>query len=162
MPKVRLIDSEGKQVGVVSTLDALEKARQESLDLVEISPNVDPPVCRIMDYGKYQFELSKKRSSAKKKQKQVQIKEIKFRPVTDIGDFNVKVNKILAFLERGDKVKVSIRFRGREMQHKDQGMDVFNRIRELLPEGHVIEQMPRLEGKQMSMTVAVGKQQKKN
>lgn len=149
-------------MGVVSTLDALEKARQESLDLVEISPNVDPPVCRIMDYGKYQFELSKKRSSAKKKQKQVQIKEIKFRPVTDVGDFNVKVNKILAFLERGDKVKVSIRFRGREMQHKDQGMDVFNRIRELLPEGHVIEQMPRLEGKQMSMTVAVGKQQKKN
>lgn len=149
-------------MGVVSTLDALEKARQESLDLVEISPNVDPPVCRIMDYGKYQFELSKKRSSAKKKQKQVQVKEIKFRPVTDIGDFNVKVNKILAFLERGDKVKVSIRFRGREMQHKEQGMDVFNRIRELLPEGHVIEQMPRLEGKQMSMTVAVGKQQKKN
>lgn len=162
MPKVRLIDSEGKQVGVVTTLEALEKARQESLDLVEISPNVDPPVCRIMDYGKYQFELSKKRSSAKKKQKQVQVKEIKFRPVTDIGDFNVKVNKILAFIERGDKVKVSIRFRGREMQHKDQGMDVFNRIRELLPEGHVIEQMPRLEGKQMSMTVAMGKQQKKN
>lgn len=142
------------------TIEALEKARQESLDLVEISPNVDPPVCRIMDYGKYQFELSKKRSSAKKKQKQVQIKEIKFRPVTDIGDFNVKVNKILAFIERGDKVKVSIRFRGREMQHKDQGMDVFNRIRELMPEGHVIEQMPRLEGKQMSMTVAMGKQKK--
>lgn len=162
MPKVRLIDSEGKQVGVVTTLEALEKARQESLDLVEISPNVDPPVCRIMDYGKYQFELSKKRSSAKKKQKQVQVKEIKFRPVTDIGDFNVKVNKILGFIERGDKVKVSIRFRGREMQHKDQGMDVFNRIRELLPEGHVIEQMPRLEGKQMSMTVAMGKQLKKN
>ncbi len=160
MPKVRLIDSEGKQVGVVPTIEALEKARQESLDLVEISPNVDPPVCRIMDYGKYQFELSKKRSSAKKKQKQVQIKEIKFRPVTDIGDFNVKVNKILAFIERGDKVKVSIRFRGREMQHKDQGMDVFNRIRELMPEGHVIEQMPRLEGKQMSMTVAMGKQKK--
>jgi translation initiation factor IF-3 len=157
VPKVRLIDSEGQQVGIVTTLDALEKARQVSLDLVEISPNVDPPVCRIMDYGKYQFELSKKRSSSKKKQKQVQIKEIKFRPVTDIGDFNVKVTKILAFLERGDKVKVSIRFRGREMQHKDQGMDVFNRIRELLPEGHVIEQMPRLEGKQMSMTVAVGK-----
>lgn len=155
-PKIRLIDEEGNQVGVLTVQEALDKARQAELDLVEISPNAKPPVCRIMDFGKFQFEQSKRRAVAKKKQKQVQVKEIKFRPGTDIGDFNVKLRKIVEFLERGDKVKVSIRFRGREMQHKELGMELLNRLKAELPEGHIIEQMPKFEGRQMSMTLAMG------
>lgn len=155
---MRLVDSEGLQVGIVSTREALQRAEESKMDLVEISPNAKPPVCRIMDYGKYTFQLSKKQSAAKKKQKQVQVKEVKFRPGTDVGDYNVKLRKIVSFLERGDKVKVSLRFRGREMQHRELGMDLMNRLKADFPEGVVVEQEPKFEGRQMSMVVAMGKQ----
>ncbi len=160
VPSVRLIDEEGEQVGVVKTADAIFKAQAVGMDLVEISPNADPPVCRIMDFGKYQFEQSKKKAVAKKNQKQSQLKEVKFRPTTDVGDYNVKLRKIASFLERGDKVKISLRFRGREMQHRELGMQLLQRIKGDLPETLVVEQEPRLEGRQMTMVVAIGKQQK--
>ena len=156
-PEVRLIDSDGEQVGIMSTADAIKRAQEQKLDLVEISPMAKPPVCRIMDYGKYTFDLSKKKAAAKKKQKQVHVKEVKFRPATDVGDYNVKVRKIINFLERGDKVKVSLRFRGREMQHRELGLDLLQRVKADLPEGLVIEQEPKLEGRQMTMVVALGK-----
>lgn len=159
--EVRLIDQEGSQVGILSTIDALSKAREVGLDLVEISPNDKPPVCRIMDYGRYHFARVKKRSANKKKQKQVQLKEVKFRPVTDIGDYNVKLKKITRFLERGDKVKISMRFRGREMQHRQLGMEFLKRVEGDLPEGYVIEQEPKLDDrKQLTMVVYLGKQNK--
>lgn len=163
VPEVRLIDAEGNQVGVVSIRTALSSAEEAGLDLVEISPNASPPVCRIMDYGKFTFEQSKRRSAAKKKQKQVQVKEVKFRPVTDVGDFNVKVRKIRSFLDRGDKVKISLRFRGREMQHRELGMELFDRIKAVLGDFGV-EQEPKLEGRQMGMVVVPGKKelQRKN
>lgn len=152
-----MIDKDGNQVGVLNTAEALRMAKQEDLDLVEISPNADPPVCRIMDYGKYQFEQSKRKSAQKKKQKQIQVKEIKFRPGTDVGDYNVKMKKIHTFLERGDKVKISLRFRGREMQHKELASELFNRIKKDLPEGFMVEQEPHLEGRQITMVVVLGK-----
>ena len=154
---MRLIGADGEQVGVVKTDDALQMAQSVEMDLVEISPTAKPPVCRIMNYGKYLFEANKKKTAAKKKQRVTHIKEIKFRPGTDVGDYNVKLRKIAAFLERGDKVKVSLRFRGREMQHRELGLELLNRIKGDLPEGHVVEQEPQLEGRQMSMVVAVGK-----
>lgn len=157
VPEVRLIDSDGQQVGVMATVEAIRKAQGAGMDLVEISPNAKPPVCRIMDYGKYLFDQSKKMSAAKKKQKQVQVKEVKFRPNTDVGDYNVKVKKIISFLERGDKVKVSLRFRGREMQHRELGMELLQRVKGDLPDGLVVEQEPKLEGRQMTMVVALGK-----
>jgi len=144
-------------VGVVNTTEALEKAQGESLDLVEISPNAEPPVCRIMDYGKYLFDLNRRKKAQKKKLKQVHVKEVKFRPGTDVGDFHVKLRKICAFLERGDKVKVSLRFRGREMQHKELGLQLLERVKTELPEGYLIEQEPKMEGRQMTMVVAMGK-----
>lgn len=163
MLEVRLIDANGDQVGVISTKAALSAAKEAGLDLVEISPNAVPPVCRIMDYGKFTFEQSKRRSLARKKQKQVQVKEVKFRPATDVGDFNVKVKKIQAFLERGDKVKVSLRFRGREMQHTSLAAELFDRITHAL-EAAVVEQAPKLEGRQMAMILVAGKKEgpKKN
>lgn len=155
--EVRLIDADGNQVGLVATNEALLKAQQAGLDLVEIGPNEQPPVCRIMDYGKYHFARAKRRSANKKKQKQIQVKEVKFRPVTDIGDYNVKLNKIIRFLERGDKVKISMRFRGREMQHRELGLEFLKRIEGDLPENLVIEQAPKLEGRQLTMMVFLGK-----
>ena len=160
-PQVRLIDEEGNQVGVVNIREALISAERAGLDLVEISPNTDPPVCRIMDYGKYRFEKGKKQAAQKKKQRRVQVKEVKFRPVTDIGDYQVKVRKITEFLERGDKVKISLRFRGREMQHRELGMGLLTRIRGDLPTGLVVEQEPKIEGRQMGMVVSLGKQEAK-
>ena len=157
VPRVRLIDKDGDQVGIVSIEEALAQARQVSLDLVEISPNVDPPVCRIMDYGKYIFDKSKRRAGQKKNQKQVQVKEVKFRPVTDIGDYRVKMRKITEFLERGDRVKVSLRFRGREVQHQELGMDFIDRVKADLPPNTIIEQEAKMEGRQITMLVAVGK-----
>lgn len=154
---MRLIGSDGGQVGVVEIANALEQAKAANLDLVEISPNVDPPVCRIMDYGKYLFEQNKRKSAAKKKQKLTHVKEVKFRPGTDVGDYNVKVRKINTFLERGDKVKVSLRFRGREMQHKELGLELLERIKGDLLDGFVVESEPKLEGRQMTMVVAIGK-----
>ena len=142
---------------MVSTSSAIHQAELARLDLVEISPNAEPPVCRIMDYGKYQFDLSQKKKAAKKKQKLVQVKEVKFRPGTDVGDFQVKVKKIRAFHERGDKVKVSLRFRGREMQHRELGLELLERVEAELPEGYLVEQAPKMEGRQMAMVVVMAK-----
>ncbi len=160
-PQIRLIDAEGNQVGIVGIREALFAAEKAGLDLVEISPNTDPPVCRIMDYGKFRFEKGKKQAAQKKKQRRIQVKEVKFRPVTDIGDYQVKVRKIIEFLERGDKVKISLRFRGREMQHRELGLGLLNRIRADLPTGLVVEQEAKIEGRQMAMVVSMGKQEVK-
>ncbi len=133
---------------------ALEIARGDSLDLVEVSPMADPPVCRVMDFGKYLFELNKKAQSAKRKQKQVHVKEIKFRPGTDEGDYQIKLRKLREFLEIGDKTKVPLRFRGREMAHQELGAQLLARVREDLDEYGVVEQLPQLEGRQMIMVLA--------
>lgn len=151
VPQVRVIDDEGEQVGVLATREALEIAAERGLDLVEVSPNAEPPVCRIMDFGKYLFEQKKKAQVAKKKQTQVQIKEVKFRPGTEEGDYNVKLRNLTRFLEEGDKAKVTLRFRGREMLHQDLGRKLLERVRNDLDELAVVEQFPRLEGRQMVM-----------
>ena len=152
--EVRLIDSTGEQRGVMSLSTAIEIARDEGLDLVEVSPNAEPPVCRIMDFGKYLFEQNKKAQSARRKQKQVHVKEIKFRPGTDEGDYQIKLRKLREFLEVGDKTKVTLRFRGREMAHKELGAQLLKRVRDDLEELAVVEQMPQLEGRQMVMVLA--------
>mgnify|MGYP001946200300 FL=1 len=141
-------------IGVLSRDEALQQAQEEGLDLVEIQPNADPPVCRIMDYGKYRFDQQKKANAAKKKQKQVEIKEVKFRPVTDSGDYAIKMRKMRGFLEDGDKIKVNIRFRGREMSHQELGRQMLDRIEADLGEDIVIESRPRMEGRQMVMMIA--------
>ena len=152
--KVRVIDQEGEQRGVMSVAEAIELAKDESLDLVEVAPTADPPVCRIMDFGKYLFEQKKKAQSAKAKQKQAQVKEIKFRPGTDEGDYQVKLKKLVEFLEDGDKTKVTLRFRGREMAHQELGAALLKRVREDLEELGTVEQMPSMEGRQMVMVMA--------
>lgn len=134
--------------------DALEIARDENLDLVEVSPTADPPVCRVMDFGKYLFELNKKAQTAKRKQKQVHVKEIKFRPGTDEGDYKIKLRKLVEFLQDGDKTKITLRFRGREMAHQELGTKLLARVRNDLDEFGVVEQMPQLEGRQMVMVLA--------
>lgn len=151
---MRLIDSEGEQVGVVSTDKALELAQSKDLDLVEISPTAKPPVCRIMDYGKYQYELSKKQQEAKKKQKQIQVKELKFRPTTEDGDYQVKLRNLMRFLEHGDKVKITLRFRGREMVHQEIGMKIMERLLQDTAEHAVVEQQAKREGRQLLMVLA--------
>lgn len=151
---MRVIDSTGKQAGVMSLAEALEIARAGGLDLVEVSPTADPPVCRVMDFGKYLFELNKKAQSAKRKQKQVHVKEIKFRPGTDEGDYRIKLRKLMEFLQGGDKTKVTLRFRGREMAHQELGARLLARVRDDLNEIGVVEQMPQLEGRQMIMVMA--------
>jgi translation initiation factor IF-3 len=133
---------------------AIEIARDDGLDLVEVSPTAEPPVCRVMDFGKYLFELNKKAQSARRKQKQVHVKEIKFRPGTDEGDYQVKLRKLREFLEVGDKTKVTLRFRGREMAHQELGAQLLERVRKDLDEYGVVEQMPQLEGRQMIMVLA--------
>jgi len=153
-PRVRLIDAEGEQRGVMPLSQALQIARDEDLDLVEVSPNADPPVCRIMDFGKFLFEQNKKAQSAKRKQKQVHVKEIKFRPGTEEGDYKVKLRKLTEFLEAGDKTKVTLRFRGREMAHKELGARLLDRVKKDLEDIGVVEQMPQLEGRQMIMVLA--------
>jgi translation initiation factor IF-3 len=152
--EVRVIDSEGEQAGVMGLTAAISLAKGESLDLVEVSPNAEPPVCRIMDFGKYLFEQNKKAQSAKRKQKQVHIKEIKFRPGTDEGDYKIKLRKLREFLEDGDKTKVTLRFRGREMAHKELGAQLLARVRDDLEEYGSVEQMPQMEGRQMIMVIA--------
>lgn len=154
LPEVRLIDAEGENVGVVSIEEALSMAASVTLDLVEIVPNAEPPVCRIMDFGKFKFESSKKKGAAKKKQKKTQVKEIKFRPVTDVGDYNIKLRSMVKFLEAGDKTKVTVRFRGREMAHRDLGMVMLKRVEADLAEYAVVEQFPKMEGRQMIMVMA--------
>jgi translation initiation factor IF-3 len=152
--EVRVIDSEGEQAGVMGIAPAIELAKDEGLDLVEVSPMADPPVCRIMDFGKYLFEQNKKNQSAKRKQKQVHVKEIKFRPGTDEGDYQIKLRKLIEFLEIGDKTKVTLRFRGREMAHKELGANLLARVRDDLEEYGSVEQMPQMEGRQMIMVIA--------
>ncbi len=152
--EVRLIASNGDQVGVVDTSKAIQLATDENLDLVEIVPNQSPPVCRIMDYGKYKFEQSKKAHSAKKKQKQTQVKEIKFRPNTEEADYQVKLKNLIKFLTSGDKAKITMRFRGREIAHQVIGRDFLERIQKDLEEYGIVEQMPSFEGRQMVMVMA--------
>jgi len=149
-----LIDVDGNQVGVVSLEEAKQAAANAGYDLVEISPNADPPVCRVMDYGKYRYEESKKRAAAKKKQKQMEIKEVKFRPGTDAGDYDVKLRNLRRFLEDGDKCKVTMRFRGREMAHQELGLELLEQVEEDLAEIGTVEQRPKLEGRQMVMVIA--------
>lgn len=149
-----MIDQNGEQMGIVPLAQAKQIAEEAELDLVEISPNAAPPVCRIMNYGKYRFEQSKKQQEAKKKQKQIQVKEVKFRPGTDEGDYQVKLRNLIRFLNDGDKAKVTLRFRGREMAHQDLGLKLLRRVEEELTEYGVVEQRPRLEGRQMVMVVA--------
>lgn len=154
VPEVRLIDVEGEQVGIVSTSEALKAAEEVGYDLVEISPTAKPPVCRIMDYGKYLFEQSKKQAEAKKKQKHFQVKEVKFRPTTEAGDYQVKLRNLMRFLKHGDKVKVTVRFRGREMAHQEIGMKLMERLQEDTAEYAVVEQQAKREGRQLLMVLA--------
>lgn len=151
---MRLIGADGEAVGIVSVKEALANAEEQNLDLVEVSPGAEPPVCKIMDYGKYVFEQKKAKAAAKKKQTIVHVKEIKFRPGTDIGDYNVKLKKLKAFLEDGDKTKITVRFRGREMAHKELGMELMERVEKDLAELSDVEARPKLEGRQMIMVLA--------
>ena len=151
---MRLIDAEGQQIGIVPLEEALDTADQASLDLVEVVPTADPPVCRIMDYGKFRFEQSKKKNAARKKTRQIQLKEVKFRPGTEEGDYQVKLRNLTKFLEHGDKAKVTLRFRGREMAHRDIGARLLKRVEEDLADIATVEQFPRMEGRQMIMVLA--------
>jgi translation initiation factor IF-3 len=141
-------------VGVVSIATALEMAQKDTLDLVEISPDSNPPVCKVMDYGKHVFDIKKKAAQQKKKQKQTQVKEIKFRPGTDVGDYQIKLRNLIKFLENGDKTKITLRFRGREMAHQELGMEMMKRVEADLSELAQVEQFPKLEGRQMTMVMA--------
>ncbi|XTI73755.1 translation initiation factor IF-3 [Acidithiobacillus sp. AC3] len=152
--KVRLIGDEGEQLGIVPLHEALAAAEEADLDLVEIAPQAVPPVCRVMDYGKFRFQESKRQHEARKKQKQSQVKEIKFRPRTDDADYQIKLRNIIRFLEDGDRAKVTLRFRGREMSHPELGMELLNRVEADLQEMGVVEQRPRMEGRQMVMVIA--------
>ncbi len=153
-PEVRLIDQDGENHGVVSTQQAITMAQQVGLDLVEISPNASPPVCKILDYGKFKYQAQKKANEARKKQKTIEVKEIKMRPNIDTHDYDVKMRSIKRFFEEGDKVKVTLRFRGREMAHQELGMQLLSRVREEVGEIAKVEQAPKLEGRQMIMVMA--------
>ncbi|HES76170.1 MAG TPA: translation initiation factor IF-3 [bacterium] len=152
--ELRLIDAEGNQVGVVSRYDALRMAEEAELDLVEISPQAVPPVCKIMNYGKFRYQQQKKANEAKKNQKVIEVKEVKFRPGTEEADYQVKLRNVIRFLEDGDKVKITLRFRGREMAHQNIGMLVYDRIEKELGEQITVEQRPKLEGRQMVMVIS--------
>ena len=156
-PEVRLSGPENEPLGIVSIMEALRLAGEYDVDLVEIVATAVPPVCRLMDYGKFKYQEQKKAADAKSKQTVVEIKEIKFRPGTDDGDYNIKMRNIKRFLEEGDKVKVTLRFRGREITHQEIGMNLLNRIRDELVDLIVVEQFPKLEGRQMVMMIAPGK-----
>lgn len=153
VPQVRLIDAEGEMIGVLPIREALARAAEAGLDLLEISPNAVPPVCKLTDFGKFKYEQQKKKNEAKKKQKVIEIKEIKMRPNIDDHDYGVKMRAMVAFLEEGDKVKVTLRFRGREMAHMDLGAKVLERVRTELDEKAKVESMPRVEGRQMVMVL---------
>jgi translation initiation factor IF-3 len=148
---LRIIGADGEQVGVMSRYDALQLAASQELDLVEVSPTAEPPVCRIVDFGKFVFEQNKKSQAAKKKQRQIQVKEVKFRPGTDEGDYQIKLRNLIRFFEEGDKAKVTLRFRGREMAHTDIGRQVLIRLQNDLAAHAVVEQHPLMEGRQMVM-----------
>ncbi len=151
---VRLVGADGEMIGVVSLRDALESAAAAGLDLVEVSPSADPPVCKLLDYGRFKYEAQKKKNEARKKQKIIEIKEIKLRPGIDQHDYEIKMKAARRFLENGDKVKFTMRFRGRELAHQDIGAKVLIRVRDELDEATKVEQMPRMEGRQMVMVVA--------
>ena len=151
---VRLIDANGEQAGLVSIEDALEQSQIAGLDLVEISPDAEPPVCKIMDYGKKLFEVKKQKAVQRKKQKNTQVKEMKFRPGTDTGDYEIKLRSMTRFLENGDKAKVTLRFRGREMAHQELGMQMLKRIEVDLDKIGTVEQFPKMEGRQFTMVIA--------
>src|SRR5690348_12460630 len=153
VPRVRVIGADGEQVGILDRDEALNMAEEAGQDLVEIQPNADPPVCRVMDFGKYKFEQQKKAHAAKRKTRQQEIKELKFRPTTDVGDYQIKLRNMQRFLAEGDKVKVNIRFRGREMSHQELGIALARRIQTDIGEEGVVEQFPRLEGRQMTMMI---------
>lgn len=148
-----MLGPEGEQLGVVSLADAQQRAEAAELDLVEIAPTAKPPVCRIMDYGKFKYREAKKAHEAKLKQKQIQVKEVKFRPGTDDGDYNIKVRNLKRFLEEGDKAKITLRFRGREMAHQELGLALLKRVEADLTELAQVEQFPKMEGRQMVMMV---------
>ena len=152
--QIRLVGDSGEQLGILSPDEARKIAEERAMDLVEIAPNAEPPVCRLMDYGKHLYASAKKKQESKKKQKQITVKEIKFRPGTDIGDYDIKVRNLTKFLDAGNKVKVTLRFRGREMAHQERGMEMLKRVEEDLKEIGVVEQMPKMEGRQMVMVLA--------
>ena len=152
--EVRLLGPESEPLGVVNFAEAIRQAEVAELDLVEIAPTAKPPVCRIMDYGKFKYREAKKAHEAKLKQKQIQVKEIKFRPGTDDGDYNIKVRNLKRFLEEGDKTKITLRFRGREMAHQELGMELLKRVQVDLAEVGQVEQFPKMEGRQMIMVVS--------
>jgi translation initiation factor IF-3 len=151
--EVRLIGAEGENVGLITPENALDMAHEVGLDLVEISPNAEPPVCKIMDFGKYKYEQQKKESEARKKQKTIEVKEIKFRPNTDTHDYEVKMRSVTKFLENGDKVKITMRFRGREMAHQELGRRLLERVSEDTKEIGKIDTIPKLEGRQIVMVI---------
>jgi len=154
---VRLIGNEGEQLGVVSIKEALFAAREHGVDLVELQPNAEPPVCRLMDYGKFLYQQKKKTGDAKKKQRQMQVKEIKLRPGTEEADYQVKLRNLIRFLEQGDKVKITIRFRGREMTHQELGMEMLDRLAKDIEGVSTLEQKPKIEGRQLVMVAGPGK-----
>ncbi len=156
-PEVRLTGVENEPLGVVSLMEALRLAGELDVDLVEISATANPPVCRLMDYGKFKYQEQKKAAEAKSKQKVIEVKEIKFRPGTDDGDYNIKVRNIRRFLEDGDKCKITLRFRGREITHQEIGLALLQRMREELGDSILVEQFPKLEGRQMVMMIAPGR-----
>lgn len=153
-PQVRLVGENAEQLGIVTVAEALRLAEERSVDLVEIAPTAEPPVCKLMDFGKFRYREQKKAHEAKLKQKQIQVKEIKFRPGTDEGDYKIKLGKLIQFLEDGDKCKVTLRFRGREMAHQEFGVRLLERVRADLQEVGLVEQFPKLEGRQMVMVLA--------
>ncbi len=152
-PEIRLIGADGDNVGVVSPAKGMELAAAAGLDLVEISPNAKPPVCKVMDYGKFKYETQKRESEARKKQKTIEVKEVKFRPNTDTHDFDVKMRNVFKFLENGDKVKITLRFRGREMAHQNLGSQLLKRVAEAVGDKGKVESMPKMEGRQMIMMI---------
>ncbi|WP_366142873.1 translation initiation factor IF-3 [Pseudooceanicola sp.] len=151
--QIRLIGAEGENVGVVTPARAMEMAEEAGLDLVEISPNAEPPVCKIMDFGKFKYEQQKRESEARKKQKTIEVKEVKFRPNTDTNDYDVKMRNVFRFLEAGDKVKITLRFRGREMAHQNLGRELLERVAADVQDVGKVENMPRMEGRQMVMMI---------
>jgi len=157
VPEIRVIGEDGEQLGIMPTIQALRRAESVNLDLVEVQPRAKPPVCKIMDYGKYKYEQARKLAESKKKQQQIELKEVKFRPKTGDHDFDVKVKNLKRFLEKGNKGKVTVMFRGREIVHPDIGREMLNRVIQALGDEATIEQHPRLEGRQMVMIVAPGR-----
>jgi translation initiation factor IF-3 len=154
VPRVRLVDQDGNMVGVVTKSEALTMAVNVGLDLVEVAPTADPPVCKILDFGKFKYEEQKKKNEARKKQKVIEVKEIKLRPGIDDHDYDVKMRSMIKFVEEGDKVKVTMRFRGRELAHQDLGMNVLMRVTDDMEEIAKVEQFPRMEGRQMTMVLS--------